>query len=91
MIKLPNELTIVQVDQCKSEVLQQIDENDVFEIDDSNVIRIDTVGIQLLLSIVTYIASQNKVLQWQSNSPVVKESIKQLGLNEAILNQYIDK
>ena len=91
MIKLPNELTIVQVDQCKSEVLQQIDENDVFEIDDSNVTRIDTVGIQLLLSIVTYIASQNKVLQWQSNSPVVKESIKQLGLNEAILNQYINE
>ena len=81
----------MQVDQCKSEVLQQIDENDAFEIDDSNVTRIDTVGIQLLLSIVTYIASQNKVLQWQSNSPVVKESIKQLGLNEAILNQYINE
>jgi anti-anti-sigma regulatory factor len=89
MFKLPAQLTIVQVDSCKSELLAEINSSDVIELDDSEVERIDTVGIQLLLATVTYISAQNKQLHWQSTSPIIKESIKQLGLDEAILNQYL--
>lgn len=90
MFKLPEELTIVQVDECKSQFLTYVNENIELAFDDSQVNRVDTVGIQLLLSMVNYIASQNKSLVWQSQSQIIQQSIKQLGIDEAILNQYFD-
>jgi anti-anti-sigma regulatory factor len=90
MYKLPTQLTISQVDECKADLLQIIKDNDVISLDDSDVVSIDTVGVQLLLTAVTYIASQNKELKWSSSSSAIKESIKQLGINEAILNQYLN-
>jgi len=90
MFKLPAQLTIAQVDKCKTQLLQEINESDDISFDDSEVTSIDAVGIQLLLAAVTYIASQNKELNWNSQSSVIQESVKQLGLNEAILNQYLN-
>jgi anti-anti-sigma regulatory factor len=90
MFKLPAQLTIAQVDDCKAKLLIEIDENDVISFDDSDVTNIDTVGVQLLLAAVTYIALQNKELNWSSTSSVIQKSVKQLGLNEAILNQYLN-
>jgi len=90
MYKLPAQLTISHVEECKVDLLQLINDNDIVSFDDSDVVNIDTVGVQLLLTTVTYIASQNKELKWQSSSAIVKESIKQLGINEAILNQYLN-
>ena len=90
MFKLPAQLTIAQVDDCKAKLLIEIDENDVISFDDSDVTSIDTVGVQLLLAAVTYIASLNKELNWSSSSSAIQQSVKQLGLNEAILNQYLN-
>ena len=90
MFKLPAQLTIAQVDDCKAQLLLEIDKNDVITFDDSDVTTIDTVGVQLLLAAVTYIASQNKELNWSSTSSAIQQSVKQLGLNEAILNQYLN-
>jgi len=89
MLKLPAELTIAKVDECKSTILKAVKEQDLIVIDDSDVVRIDTVGIQMLLAAVTYIAAQNKELQWKANSSAIQESIKLLGINEPILNQYL--
>jgi len=89
MLKLPAELTIAGVQECKANIIAALEEQEIIVIDDSDVVRIDTVGIQMLLATVTYITSQNKQLQWQSNSPVIKEGIKCLGINEAILIQYL--
>jgi anti-anti-sigma regulatory factor len=90
MFTLPTQLTIVQSEEFKITLLQLMDNNDVIELDDSQVTVIDTIGVQLLLALVTDIASQNKKLIWNSSSNVIKESVKQLGLNEAILNQYLN-
>jgi len=90
MFKLPAQFTIAKIDDCKTQLLQEIDENDEISFDDSEVTDIDTVGIQLLLATVIYIASVNKVLIWNSKSSVIQESVKQLGLNEPILNQYLN-
>ena len=89
MLKLPAELTIAIVDECKSNFIKAVEEQDLIIIDDSEVVRIDTIGIQMLIAAVTYVAAQNKELQWQSTSPVIQESIKLLGINEPILNQYL--
>jgi anti-anti-sigma regulatory factor len=90
MFKLPVQFTIAQVDACKAQLLEEINQQNEITFDDSAVTHIDTVGIQLLLAAVTYIASQNKKLIWNSTSPIIQKSVKQLGLNEAILNQYIN-
>jgi anti-anti-sigma regulatory factor len=90
MFKLPAQLTIAQVEDCKAQLLIEIDKNDVITFDDSDVTSIDTVGVQLLLAAVTYIAANNKELFWSSTSSVIQTSVKQLGLNQAILNQYLN-
>jgi len=89
MFKLPEKLTIAHVDDCKTSLLTEIQHQDIIEIDDSNVQQIDTLGIQLLLTAVKFIISQNKQLIWQPQSLVIKQGIKRLGINEAVLNQYL--
>ncbi|WDD96865.1 STAS domain-containing protein [Thalassomonas actiniarum] len=90
VLKLPAELTIVQLEQCKVNILELIEDNDAITLDDSDVVRIDTLGIQFLLATVTQLSSLNKQLIWQSQSSAVQASVKQLGLNEPILNQYLN-
>jgi len=90
MFKLPTELTIVQVDECKSQFLDFSQQHDEITIDDSEVNRIDTIGVQFLLTLVTYVAAQNKTLHWESQSSIISQSVKQLGINEDILNQYLN-
>lgn len=90
VLRLPAELTINQVEQCRFDILGMLEDNDSITIDDSALVRIDTLGIQLLLGMVIQFTSQNKQLHWRSQSSLLKTSVKQLGLNEAILNQYVD-
>lgn len=89
MIKFPSELTIAQVDEYRSEIQPVIDENTIITIDDSNLARIDTIGVQFILAVVTYILAQGKELKWQSTSSVFHESIQQLGIKETILMDYL--
>jgi len=90
MFKLPAELTIVQVEACKSQFIEFAAQHQEITLDDSDVNRVDTVGIQLLLAMITYIAAQNKTLHWKNTSSIINESVKQLGINEDILNQYLN-
>lgn len=89
MIKFPSDLTIAQVDEYQVQILPLIDAHDVITIDDSDLTRIDTIGVQFILAIVTYIIAQGKEINWQSKSSILKESIQQLGISDAILLQYI--
>ncbi|WP_057831126.1 STAS domain-containing protein [Colwellia sp. TT2012] len=89
MIKFPNDLTIAQVDEYRALIIPLIDDQDVITIDDSELTRIDTIGVQFILAVVTYIIAQGKEIKWQSKSSVLKESIQQLGISDAILLQYI--
>jgi anti-anti-sigma regulatory factor len=89
MFRFPPQLTIVQVAACKTALLDEINNNEIIELDDSAVERIDTLGIQLIFAAVLYIYAQNKQLNWQSTSKIIQQNIKQLGLNETILNQHV--
>ena len=88
MFTLPPQLTIAQVYECQVELLEFIDINDTITLNSDNVEKIDTLGIQFLLAVVTYILSQNKELIWECNSSVIQNTVKQLGLNEALLTQF---
>ncbi|MEY8200487.1 MAG: STAS domain-containing protein [Colwellia sp.] len=89
MIKFPSDLTIAQVDEYQAQIIPLIDDQDVITIDDSELARIDTIGVQFILAVVTYIIAQGKEIKWQSKSRILKESIQQLGISDAILLQYI--
>lgn len=89
MIKFPSELTITQVDEYRLEIQPIIDENPIITLDDSALVRIDTIGVQFILAVVTYILAQGKELKWQSTSSIFHESILQLGIKEAILQDYL--
>lgn len=93
MIKLPSELTIAHLDDYQAKILPLLndtkDDIKVIAIDDSDLVRIDTLGVQFILAVVTYIIAQGKEIKWQSSSAVLRESINQLGISDAILLQYI--
>lgn len=90
MIKFPSDLTITQVDEYQAELLPLIEEYDVIEIDDSELTRIDTIGVQFILAVVTYIVAQGKEIKWQSSSKILKESVSQLGITDALFLQYLN-
>ena len=89
MIKLPSDLTIAQVEEYQSLIIPLIEDHDIITIDDSDLMRIDTIGVQFILAVVTHIIAQGKEINWQLRSNVLKESIVQLGIKDAILLQYI--
>jgi ABC-type transporter Mla MlaB component len=90
MIKFPSELTIAQVDEYKVSILSEIDELEVIELDDSDLQRIDTIGVQFILAVVTYIHAQGKQLDWNSSSIAFKDSLSQLGITDDIVMQYVN-
>ncbi|MGB0936008.1 MAG: STAS domain-containing protein [Colwellia sp.] len=89
MIKLPNELTIAHVDQYKATILAEIDQQETIELDDSDLERLDTIGVQFILAVVTYIHAQGKQLSWNSTSKALKDSLIQLGINDDLVMQYL--
>lgn len=90
MFSLPQQLTIAQMQECKTGLLAYIDDNDEVTLNSDEVEKVDTLGIQLLLATVIYISSQNKELIWLCNSELIKSGIKQLGINDPLLNKYIN-
>ncbi len=89
IIKFPTELTISYAEQFKSEVIDIINANNELLVDDSELVRIDTTGLQLIIAIITYILSVNKSLNWQCHAACINESVKQLGVNEPMLNKHL--
>ncbi|WP_286268863.1 STAS domain-containing protein [Thalassotalea hakodatensis] len=90
MFTLPNDLTIAQVEACREQYLAYIEAHDDIELDDSDVNRIDTVGVQLLLAMVLHSVALKKSLTWQNKSSVVNSSVKQLGIHDPSLLHNLD-
>jgi len=89
MIKFPSDLTIAHVDEYQAQIIPLIDDQNVISIDDSELVRIDTIGVQFILAVITYVIAQGKEVEWQLKSKVLKESIYKLGIKDTILLQYI--
>lgn len=82
-LTLPSALTIVQVEEYKSSVLMEIEGAHKVMVDDRKLIKVDTTGIQLLLSLLHTIISRGVELEWNSQNDLLKESVKQLGLENS--------
>lgn len=79
-IKLPTDLTIAQVTEFKSDCLDIIAQASTITLDDSDVVKIDTIGVQFILAIIRLCVSQKKELIWQAQSQIVQDSISRLGM-----------
>ncbi|WP_448556634.1 STAS domain-containing protein [Thalassotalea montiporae] len=90
MFKLPAELTIAKAEEFKQLLMEYAENHDDIVIDDSAVEKIDTIGVQLILSMVTYLTSIHKSIEWQCTASVIKESIEKLGIKDSILLQYVN-
>lgn len=89
MFKLPPQLTIAELYNCQSQLLEFINVNDEISLNSDDVEKIDTLGVQFLVAVVTYISSQNKKLIWHCHSTAIKNTMIQLGINEPLLQQHI--
>lgn len=90
MFKLPAEITIAKAEEFKQLLMDYAENHDSIEIDDSAVEKIDTIGVQLILSMVTYLTSIHKSIDWQCSAPIIKESVEKLGIKDSILLQYVN-
>lgn len=89
IIKLPAELNISAVTPCHSAMLQQLADSDTqqnIQIDASELLHIDTSGMQLLVALVAEASAQNRTLTWQSISDDLKQCALRLGLTDTLLS-----
>ncbi len=87
--ELPVDLTISNLSTFKSDVTDLIEKSDDITFMDKSLNKIDTVGVQLLLVVINEIITRKKTFTWQINSETLKESIKQLGLENSDFKIYL--
>ena len=90
-LELPDDLSISQVEEYKHQVITQIENFNKVTINDKCIVKIDTVGVQLLLALIHYFLLKGVEIEWQINSSILIESIKQLGLEHSELGNYLKK
>lgn len=69
---LPQELTNANVNQILDQILAQLKTAESFNLDCSQVVKIDSAGIALLLELKTVTLKQNKPLVLQNISPSIR-------------------
>jgi ABC-type transporter Mla MlaB component len=89
-LELPDDLSIACVEEYKNQVISQIDNATNVKINDERLIKIDTVGVQLLLAIIHHLLANGINVEWHIRSVILIESIKQLGLVNSELNRYLN-
>ena len=87
-IELPDDLTISFLATFKNDVVPLIANSNDITVVDKSLQKIDTAGVQLLLALINEIITQKKSLSWKMSSSVLKESIKQLGLENSDFKKY---
>lgn len=91
-LELPADLSISQLEEARNTLLEQVEQIDTVQqikITDHNIIKIDTVGVQMLLALLRSLISKNLSIEWQISSAILIESIKQLGLTGSEFSTYL--
>lgn len=88
-LTLPADLTIINVEDYKQEVLSILPVHLGFSIDDSQVQKVDTIGVQFVLSLIKLLQANNKEIHWENQCKLLKETVVQLGLADSEYFSYI--
>ncbi len=90
-LELPDDLSIACVEEYKHQVISQFGNATKVTINDEKLIKIDTVGVQLLLAMIHHLLAKGIEVEWQIRSSILVESIKQLGLASSELSRYLNQ
>ena len=90
-LELPDDLSIACVEEYKHHVISQFGNAIKVTINDEKLIKIDTVGVQLLLAMIHHLLAKGIEVEWQIRSSILVESIKQLGLASSELSRYLNQ
>lgn len=82
-INLPDSLTIHQIDQNYSQLLEQLSvTNESVEINGSSVENVDTSGLQALIVLIRHALENSNQIIWQSPSDILKQAAEKIGVDK---------
>ncbi|KID59076.1 hypothetical protein N473_08035 [Pseudoalteromonas luteoviolacea CPMOR-1] len=84
MIKLPSELAINKVEELYQMFVQELESGQAICIDISDVSKVDTASIQMLCALQKRLLNFDQKITWHGDSPILFESVEQLGLTEIL-------
>jgi len=87
ILKLPNELSIVQVDVLHQDLLSELNNSRDICLDISDVMSADTASVQLLCALQKHLLTINQKIAWVGSSDALKNVIEQLGLSEYLASE----
>jgi ABC-type transporter Mla MlaB component len=80
VIDLGAELNIRTVADCKARIQHAMNEDEDIKLDAANLQKIDTAGLQMLLSLRQSLKASSRSIQWQSFNELIDESAAMIGL-----------
>lgn len=84
-INLPESLTIHQIDENYSQLLEQLDVSDQsIVINGASVESIDTSGLQALIMLMKHALGNSNQISWANTSEVLVQSAEKLGLSSEL-------
>ncbi|EPJ45681.1 MAG: hypothetical protein OFPI_36300 [Osedax symbiont Rs2] len=87
ILLLPNQLSIENVSEYKDTLIEHLEtSSSVVTVDGSELSRVDTAGVQLLVIFVRQVIANDKQVKWQSCSDVLQATAEQLGLKQQLLD-----
>ena len=84
VIRLPSQFTIRQIEDAYQRCEEALRDSGVLRIDVSDVSKIDTAGLQLLLALKQELATQQLTLEWVAVNDVVRDAASMLGIADLL-------
>ncbi|GAA5644667.1 MULTISPECIES: STAS domain-containing protein [Vibrio] len=81
---LQSEVNIANIEQVKAQLTTSLTQGEAVELDASEVCKVDTAGMQLLLSYVLGLKQQGTEVHWKSPSDELSTVAKLLGLDSTL-------
>ena len=83
-LALPEEISIINVDDWKTRLLAFANEPTPHTFDASLLTRVDTAALQLFAVFAAELASNGKTFSWQSPTPELIQTARHLGLERTL-------
>ncbi|WP_372738654.1 lipid asymmetry maintenance protein MlaB [Neptunomonas sp.] len=81
---LPEQLTIIEIADCKAEFISQVNSSSVLELDISALKKIDSAGVQLLFSVKQALQEKGGDICWVGTSELLVSNAGWLGMCDAL-------
>jgi len=82
VIRFPSQFTIRNIEEAYQRCEQALSDTGVLRIDVSEVTKIDTAGMQVLLALKKELEAQHLALEWVAVNDVVRDAAFMLGIRD---------